>query len=143
VDWIDDPDSRVRILELAVLVAAGSAATVTRYLGLRAWVFGSRQRAAPPLSPATSARVLAASDAAYVAPDDPGGPRESVHSGRPTLAPVSAAIARSTRGSTPLSANTARTWSRRIAPTRRATSAAEGDPAVEREGITAPTTRSP
>jgi putative flippase GtrA len=35
-----------RAVELAVLVAAGAAATITRYIALRTWVF-ARARAAP------------------------------------------------------------------------------------------------
>jgi glycosyltransferase involved in cell wall biosynthesis len=36
-----------RALELAVLVAAGSVATITRYIALRTWVFARARRAAP------------------------------------------------------------------------------------------------
>jgi glycosyltransferase involved in cell wall biosynthesis len=36
-----------RLVEVAILVAAGSGATVTRFVGLRSWVF-ARQRAARP-----------------------------------------------------------------------------------------------
>jgi len=41
-----------RWLELGVLIVAGTAATVTRYVALRTWVFARRRRdpaAAPPL----------------------------------------------------------------------------------------------
>jgi hypothetical protein len=34
-----------RALELAVLVVAGTAATVTRYVALRSWVFARARRA--------------------------------------------------------------------------------------------------
>jgi putative flippase GtrA len=37
-----------RPLELGVLIAAGAAATVTRYVALRSWVFARARRAAPP-----------------------------------------------------------------------------------------------
>src|SRR4051812_49697935 len=39
-----------RALELAVLIAASTAATVTRYVALRSWVFG-RARCTPPAAP--------------------------------------------------------------------------------------------
>ena len=36
-----------RAVELAVLITAGAAATVTRYLALRTWVFARVHRRAP------------------------------------------------------------------------------------------------
>ena len=37
-----------RVLELAVLVAASTAATITRFVALRSWVFARRRHAATP-----------------------------------------------------------------------------------------------
>ena len=71
---------------------------------------GHRQVAAPPLKPSTSARVLASIELQVGrARPSPRGPSESAHSGRPTFAPASRAIACSTFGLTELSANTAGT----------------------------------
>ena len=67
----------------------------------------------------------------------------SAHSGRPTRAPASRAIAASTFGLTELSAKTALTRSRRIVAISSAVSPADGCATVERAGMTAPTTRSP
>ncbi|HKH17177.1 MAG TPA: glycosyltransferase [Solirubrobacteraceae bacterium] len=41
-----------RALELAVLVAASTAATITRFVALRSWVFAHRSRGAPARAPA-------------------------------------------------------------------------------------------
>ena len=78
-----------------------------------------------------------------MAPLEPGGPSVSAHSGAPTVAPVSRAIASSTFGSTELSANTALTPVARIVAIRSATSPADGWPSVDCEGITVPITSSP
>jgi glycosyltransferase involved in cell wall biosynthesis len=51
-----------RALELAVLVAASTVATVTRYVALRSWVFARPRRApapAPPAAPAASPETTA------------------------------------------------------------------------------------
>ena len=67
----------------------------------------------------------------------------SAHSALPTRAPDSRAIASSTSGLTELSAKTAFTRSRRIVSTSSEISPADGWATVERDGITAPTTRMP
>jgi putative flippase GtrA len=47
-----------RLLETAVLVVASAAATVTRYVGLKTWVFTRRRRVSP------NARAESASEVA-------------------------------------------------------------------------------
>ena len=67
----------------------------------------------------------------------------SAHKGRPTVAPVSRAIACSTFALTELSAKIAFTSSSRIVRTSSAVSPADGCPLVDSDGITAPITSIP
>jgi putative flippase GtrA len=46
--------SAPRALELAVLIAASTAATVTRYVALRSWAFARARRTPPPPAPSTA-----------------------------------------------------------------------------------------
>jgi hypothetical protein len=48
-----------RWLELAVLVAASTCATVSRYIALRSWVFLSANVQEPPMKAISAARRLA------------------------------------------------------------------------------------
>jgi glycosyltransferase involved in cell wall biosynthesis len=59
-----------RAIELAVLIAAGVTATVTRYLGLRFWVFSSPSRTGPR-SPRSAAPSRAARPAVAHGPHRP------------------------------------------------------------------------
>ena len=105
--------------------------------------YPSRQATAPPVSPPTRARVFAASDARYVAPSDPAGPSESAHSAR---ADDRAGLLRDrlldlrvdrALGEDRLHALAAD----RVDELRH--SPAEGAPAVDSDGMTAPTTSIP
>ena len=79
---------------------------------------GEARRRSPRCWPRSSRRRCA--------PSEPAGPSVSAHSGRPTRAPVSRAIASSTSGLTELSAKIAFTRSRRIVSTSAAVSPADG-----------------